>query len=414
MPSIAMGFRPFDEQVAFFRRKLNVPTAGWTDLWQEHHAHGFMVAGVARADLLNDLRGAVDRAIAGGIGFDQFQREFSQIADRAGWDPRGGKAWRARVIYDTNIRQSFNAGRWQQLNDPDMALTRPYLRYRHSDRSKFPRPLHQSWDGLILRRDDPWWRTHAPQNGWMCKCYVEAVPPRELRRLGKEGPDTAPDDGTYEWTDKRTGEVHTIPNGIDPGFAYNVGEASRALPAQRRFGELVMRMPLTWRTRALSDATFRAQQWFDDFAPRVRRLAADEIAPEGATYGVGFLSPAAAAVVASDTPTALLAIADHDVAHALRTAKASRGAAVTADQLQMLPRWLARPDAVLRDRRDGALIYVHRLSDTQFVKIVVRPGFTDRRAGELRGRTANWVRTVGIVDRGNLRDASYELIEGRL
>jgi hypothetical protein len=193
-----------------------------------------------------------------------------------------------------------------------------------------------------------------------------------------------------------------------------VGEASRALPAQRRFGELVMRMPPTWRARALSDATFRAQQWFDDFAPRVRGLAGDAIAPAGTTYGVGYLSPAAAAAVATETPTALLAIADHDVAHALRATKAARGAAVTVDQLQMLPRWLARPDAVLRDRRDGALIYVHRLSDTQFVKIVVRPGFTDRRAGDLRGRTANWIRTVGVVDRGNLRDASYELIEGRL
>ncbi len=37
---------------------------------------------------------------------------------------------------------------------------------------------------------------------------------------------TAPQDGTYEWVNPRTGEVLDIPNGIDPGFASNPGEAA--------------------------------------------------------------------------------------------------------------------------------------------------------------------------------------------
>lgn len=36
----------------------------------------------------------------------------------------------------------------------------------------------------------------------------------------------APDNGTYDWTDKKTGEVHTFPKGIDPFFDYAPG-ASR-------------------------------------------------------------------------------------------------------------------------------------------------------------------------------------------
>jgi hypothetical protein len=44
--------------------------------------------------------------------------------------------------------------------------------------------------------------------------------------MGKTGPDTAPDDGTYQWKNPNTGETETIPNGIDPGFDYNPGHAA--------------------------------------------------------------------------------------------------------------------------------------------------------------------------------------------
>jgi hypothetical protein len=45
-----------------------------------------------------------------------------------------------------------------------------------------------------------------------------------LRRQGKAGPDPAPDDGTYDWQNPKTGEwVRDIPEGIDPGWAYAPG-----------------------------------------------------------------------------------------------------------------------------------------------------------------------------------------------
>ncbi len=103
--------------------------------------------------------------------------------------------------------------------------SRPYWEYRHGD-SAVPRPEHLAWDGLILPADDPWWQTHYPPNGWGCKCKVFALSARDLKRMGKSGPDTAPDNGTYQWTDKKTGETHTVPKGIDPGWDYNVGEAA--------------------------------------------------------------------------------------------------------------------------------------------------------------------------------------------
>ena len=54
-PKLAFALRrPFAEQVAFFRGKLGnlVPTATWRDLWKSQHDRAFMVAGAAKADLL--------------------------------------------------------------------------------------------------------------------------------------------------------------------------------------------------------------------------------------------------------------------------------------------------------------------------------------------------------------------------
>ena len=215
---------PFAEQIAFFRDKLNLPTATWTDIWQEMHDEGFVVAGAMRDALLDDLRAAVDSAIAEGTTLARFRSRFDGVVTKHGWSYNGGRDWRTRVIYDTNLRQSYAAGRWQQLEA--VKEERPYWRYRHSPASENPREQHVAWNGLILRADDPWWRTHFPMNGWGCKCYVEALSERDLRRLGKDGPDTAPPIEMRTVTVGAGARTVSAPKGIDPGFAYAPG-ASR-------------------------------------------------------------------------------------------------------------------------------------------------------------------------------------------
>lgn len=160
------GSLPFAEQVEFFRRKLNVNTRAWTDVYEAQHDVAFMVAGANRDDLVADFREAVGKAIADGATLSDFRRDFDRIVAKHGWDYTGGRNWRSRVIYETNLRQSYNAGRWEQLQQ--LKSVRPYWRYRHSDAVEVPRPIHLSWDGLVLHADDPWWHTHFPANGWGC------------------------------------------------------------------------------------------------------------------------------------------------------------------------------------------------------------------------------------------------------
>lgn len=218
-----LGAVPFREAIDFFRAKLSVPTAAWTDLWQDQHAIGFMVAGASTADLVAELRAAVDKGIAEGTTQAEFRRDFDAIVARHGWSYNGSPGWRSRVIFQTNLRTAYAAGKWQQAEA--LKETRPFLRYS-AVMDQRTRPLHRDWHGTILPVGDEWWRTHYPPNGWNCRCTVLSLSQRDLDRRGWKVSERPPG-GTREVDVPGRGRVE-VPEGIDPGFGYNVGVAAQA------------------------------------------------------------------------------------------------------------------------------------------------------------------------------------------
>lgn len=228
----------FLEQIDFFREKLNLPTDRWDNIWQDAHDRAFIVAGAQKADLLNDLRAAVDKANQGG-SIGEFRKAFAAAVRNSGWSgwtgegTTAGVAWRTRIIYQTNIATSYAAGRWQQLNDPELLTVRPYWRYIHNDSVITPRPQHKAWGdaGLTLRHDHPFWKTHFPPNGWGCMCSVQAV------RGPKTGDATEPPEGWNTVQDKTQ-----APPGIDKGWAYASG-AGADLPLRQLVQDKLISYP---------------------------------------------------------------------------------------------------------------------------------------------------------------------------
>lgn len=209
----------FQEQIDFLRRKLNLPSETWRDISRGAHDRAFMVAGALKADLLVDLRAAVNAA-AQGSGLQAFRKAWRAAVAKHGWTgwtgegTKGGEAWRTRVVYQTNVATSYSAGRRKQLLDPELLARRPYWRYVHSDRAAHPRLHHKAWGDsrLTLRHDHPFWETHFPPNGWGCGCRVVSV--------AKPGPSdaTEPPEG-WDVVDRDTG----APVGVDEGFDYAPG-----------------------------------------------------------------------------------------------------------------------------------------------------------------------------------------------
>jgi hypothetical protein len=220
-PSARLAFaQPFPEQLAFFQKKVALPTGAWDDLKKAQHDHAVVVVGAMKADLLADLRDQITMMLAEGQGIGEFRKGFAEIVARNGWegwtgsDTKAGRTWRTRVIYQTNVATSYAAGRWAQLNDPDLIKARPFWRYMHADGVANPRPLHLAWgqSRLTLPYDHPYWQTHYPPNGFGCHCYVIAV------RGPKPGDATVPPVG-WDALVSSTGELP----GIDKGWGYAPG-----------------------------------------------------------------------------------------------------------------------------------------------------------------------------------------------
>lgn len=400
------GSLPFREQLAFFLRKLQLPTRAWTDVYAAEHDVAFMVAGAMKASLLSDLHGAVEKAIQGESTIQAFRKEFDQVVEAHGWAYKGGRNWRTRVIYDTNVRQSYNAGREAQMADPQLKKRRPYGLYKHGD-SVNPRPQHLAWDGLVLPLDDPWWATHSPQNGWGCKCKKYMLSERDVQRRGlKVG--TAPE---VVWEEKVVGvqgpspRVVRVPQGIDPGFEYRPGtsRASDALASMRKWAPEIAAQYAT----ALGAAGLRAVAreyavWIDEVLsagrPAGRAVTLWGMEPEELDYlKAQGRPPERTDVTLEDRLVVGKKASRHEVA----------GDALTPDEWRALAGM--RHEAVLYDRDDGRLLYVLPGGDRK-IKVVVAPDWRAKGRG-----TLNSARAVFKVGDDALRDPRrYAIVRGQV
>jgi SPP1 gp7 family putative phage head morphogenesis protein len=236
MADLKLARVPFKDAVEFLRNKVPLGTEAWSDLLHEAHDRAFVIAGVTRGDVLTDVQNSIAKALQDGTSFDQWKKkEFSKIiegrwvpTDRrtreaappqaAGGPGEPNAGWRARVIFETNMRTAYAAGahgEFQRMRD-----SHPYWQYRHGD-SRVARPDHLSWDGMVLRADDPWWETHYPPNGFGCRCFVRPVSESAMRRMGKAGPDAPPPSPMRQV--KYGDRMIDVPQGVDPGWAYTPG-----------------------------------------------------------------------------------------------------------------------------------------------------------------------------------------------
>lgn len=228
---------PDDTRRAFEARDELRVTVKWHEMWQAEHARAFTVAKVARLDLLDTIRTSLADAIANGATFDQWKDRLIPDLQRAGWWGRvqdreltGTSApirvgpRRLRTIFYTNLRVSRAAGQWARIQARKSVA--PYIRYSAVMDSR-TRPTHRRWHGTILPVDHPWWNEHFPPCGWNCRCTVMQLGDRDLRANGWSVSKQPPQDGppTSFW---RAGSPtpESVPAGIDPGFAYNPGQAS--------------------------------------------------------------------------------------------------------------------------------------------------------------------------------------------
>lgn len=242
MPDPELGQVPFDEAIRFYRNKLNISTKRWGDLRGEAHARMFTVAGATKGTVLQDIRDAVDDALANGTTITDFRKKFDETVAKNGWNFKGKRGWRTRVIFDTNLRSAHAAGRWEQIQRRqqrmrDRGSDEPlYLIYETAGDNRV-RPAHRAWDRVTRPANDAWWDTHYPPNGYGCRCIVRTASRRQLERegLAPTSDGKMPETVMERRINRSTGEIYPpTPAGIDVGFGHNVGK-SAWFPSPGRF-----------------------------------------------------------------------------------------------------------------------------------------------------------------------------------
>ncbi len=223
--SATIGLPP-NETVEFFRAKGEYPISRrWWEVWQEEHARAFTVAGITDRTVLEQVRASLDDMLANGGTFEMWKAQALddlRAAVAAGTAPPNILSdRRLRIIYATNLRMARAAGQWKRIEA--LKERAPFLMYSAVMDGR-TRPLHRQWGGTILPVDHPWWNTHFPPCGWNCRCSTIQLSQNDLDTRGLKVADSPPDDGPpIDWL-RGDGAIESVPRGIDPGFAYNVGK----------------------------------------------------------------------------------------------------------------------------------------------------------------------------------------------
>ncbi|ENV2445670.1 phage minor head protein [Salmonella enterica] len=214
---------PPERAIAYLKNKGYRITWDWEEMWQEAHAQAFTVAKLTRLDILEDIRRALEQALAEGKTGKWFAKELTPVLQAKGWwgkttavNPvtgeeeavQQGSPWRLETIFRTNMDTLYSAGRWAEQREN--AGERPYWMYV-AIRDSRTRKTHLAMHGLVFRFDDPFWDAFYPPNGWRCRCSVIALTQAEVSLRGlRVGNSTGSLGQTLRLVSEKTGEMQPV------------------------------------------------------------------------------------------------------------------------------------------------------------------------------------------------------------
>lgn len=385
---------PFDDAIAAFRARTGDlrPTFAWQDLFEADHARSFTVAKSAGFDILGDISKGLQGGLNGGTSRD-FVKELTPILQEKGWwgrslqmDPQTGEmvaaqlgsVRRLKLIFDVNMRVSYAAGHWASFERNKAA--RPYLRYV-AILDQATRPEHAARHNLCLPVDHPYWDVWAPPCGWNCRCTLQSLSQHDVDRMQGQLKFAPPAEVYRDWTNKRTGEVTRLPEGIDPGWAYNPGRAGfDALQGQARtaFANKTVEAPSPLARAGVADAVAS-----DDFETFTRR-------PSG-SMPVMTIDERARAAMERPATVALLSA---DTMSAQRRDHSDLG----VEDYRRLPDLGAAPTLILQD--GDTMLVLKRLDAVRWLQADIATTEAAKAASLLQFRFVGFEDVLRLLERG--------------
>ena len=157
----------FEEALRWFRDRFPVTEELLAVLGSYAGQRAWTIAAVADLDLVMTSHALIGRGIEEGWDRKRLGRELRKVLTNF-------SEARCETIARTNVQKAYMAGRWEQLNDPDILDVMPYWVYdaildgRTTD-------ICTARDGTTLRHDDPWWLSNFPPLHFNCRTNIRAA-----------------------------------------------------------------------------------------------------------------------------------------------------------------------------------------------------------------------------------------------
>ena len=206
---------PPEQNIEFLQKKKPKLSFNYDEMSHEAHLKAFTIAKITKLDLLSDIQDSLIKAQKEGKSFEAWKKEIKPTLAKKGWlgevevtNDKTGEIktinvnnTRLKRIYNTNMRTANAQGRARAQYALDGEI---YLRYI-ALQDGLTRPSHLRMHGTTLHRDDPFWNTNYPPNGWNCRCVVRAYSKSECEKNGWNLTQKAPQDFAHkDWSyDKR-------------------------------------------------------------------------------------------------------------------------------------------------------------------------------------------------------------------
>lgn len=156
-------------------RNVVLPDVYYGKLQGSARQAAFSIAGIARLDQLQAVKDSLDKHLAEGKTFKQWQREQA-VKDL------GLPKHRLDNIFRTNMQSAYRDGQWERALRVQDDF--PFCMYDAVNDSR-TRPTHLAKDGIIRRTDDPVWRWLKP-GGYRCRCGIKLLTERQANSRSKD------------------------------------------------------------------------------------------------------------------------------------------------------------------------------------------------------------------------------------
>ncbi len=399
-----------DKNIAFLQEKGLSLSFDYKDLQKEAHQKAFTVAKIMQLDVLADIQDSLLKAMKEGTSFKKWKKEIKPTLQKKGWygekevlNPDTGEvkttyigSRRLRTIFETNMRTAHAVGRANNIYNS----TNEYIQYSAILDSR-TRPDHASLNGIVKHRNDIFWEKHFPPNGWGCRCYVKSLSKKDLERLGLKV-----DTKTY--------------NFADSDFLYDLRFLDKEALENTYYNKAINLAKNCKETNAKDTSCSSSKKIVknaieyifsidkkDDFKNYIDKIKEDK------TYYKNIITAGAIDYAVFEflkdkgiePQKAHIHMRKKDLTHMLRDTKKSP---LSLEEIKEIPNFLQKPDQILYDNNDPAVLYIYN-QDDKVNKIVVRVNYTYKKDTYNLITTATKVNEIDI--KKDLDSGNYEKIK---